>query len=90
MSTAASLNLTINHAPRGRKARTMMTIRQLNTLLRNRYDEATNIRHYQRLTGGYNATMLTTSRMPNTHQAGRIFVGFTDDLRADDLRESAQ
>jgi len=58
----------------------MMTIRQLNQQLREQYEGARNIRHYQWLNGQYVATMLTTDAMPNTGTPGRIFVGYTEVL----------
>lgn len=62
----------------------MMTIRQLNRYLRERYDDARNIRHYQGRQA--NETWLTVDTMPNTNQVGRIFVGYTDDLRLEVTR----
>jgi hypothetical protein len=53
-------------------------IKKLNDALRNYYEDAANIRHYQG--NKTDATYLTTSRMPNTNQSGRIFAGHTDDL----------
>lgn len=59
------------------------TVRQLNRRLREKYSDARNIRHYQG--GENNETHLTTSRMPNTNQKGRIFVGWTEELLSLDL-----
>lgn len=62
--------------------RLKMTVRELNKRLREKYPDASNIKHYQ----GEHAdeTHLTTSKMPNTNQAGRIVVGWTDELLAMD------
>lgn len=61
----------------------MLTIRQLNRSLRERWDGIRNIRHYQQLNGRgpHNATLITVDQMPNTNNKGRIFAGYTDDLR---------
>lgn len=56
-----------------------MTIRHLNTQLRSTYEGARSIRHYQGVR--HDETQLTTDQMPNTQTPGRIFVGYTDELR---------
>jgi len=53
----------------------------LNNRLRLRYAGATNIRHYTGTRA--DETHLTTDRMPNTSQAGRIFAGYTEELLRD-------
>ena len=58
---------------------------KLNNWLRDRYDDASNIKHYVGDKG--NETHLTTSRMPNTSQHGRIFAGYTDELYSEMLRD---
>lgn len=58
-----------------------MTIYQINKRLRDRHPDTTNIRHHQG--SNHDETHLTTSKMPNTDKAGRITVGYTDDLLAE-------
>ena len=56
----------------------MKNVRKTNAMLRLRYKNARNIRHYQGERG--DETHLTTDIMPNSNQAERIFAGYTDEL----------
>ena len=58
--------------------KTMHTIRELNEILRARYDAGRYIKHYQG--DKKDETHITTDKMPSTNSPGRIFAGYTDDL----------
>lgn len=56
----------------------------VNTMLRARYEGASNIRHY--VGERHDETHVTVDLMPSTDRPGRIYAGYTDEL----IREAGQ